>query len=84
MDLENNDGAYQFLPEWNDSQPILFGQLNSDITFQRGDLIDQWTATFEDKVTDERGIILIRFAPRFWGDIIEFEVLLNPIPIDDF
>lgn len=47
-------------------------------------MIDQWTATFEDKATDERGIILIRFAPRFWGDIIEFEVLLNTIPIDDF
>lgn len=33
LDIENNEGAYQFLPEWNDSQPAVFGQLNSDITF---------------------------------------------------
>lgn len=64
--------------------PSIYGQLNQDITFQRGDLVDQWTVTFENKETDERGIVLVRFAPRFWGDIIEFEVLLNTVPIDDF
>lgn len=29
-------------------------------------------------------MINIRFAPKFWNEIIEFEVLLNPINVDDF
>jgi len=29
-------------------------------------------------------MVNIRFAPKFWNEIIEFEVLLNPISIDDY
>ena len=29
------------------------------------------------------GFIKIRFSPKFWDEIIEFDVELNPIPIDD-
>ena len=29
------------------------------------------------------GFIKIRFSPKFWGEFIEFDVELNPIPIDD-
>jgi hypothetical protein len=25
----------------------------------------------------------VRFAPEFWGEFIEFDVELNPIPIED-
>jgi hypothetical protein len=28
LDLEDNEGAYQFLPEWNDTMPSTYGQLN--------------------------------------------------------
>ena len=45
--------------------------------------MQQWSIKFENKENDERGIIKVRFAPEFWGEFIEFDVELNPIPIDD-
>jgi hypothetical protein len=29
-------------------------------------------------------MINIRFSPKFWNEIVEFEVLLNPINVDDW
>ena len=29
------------------------------------------------------GFIKIRFSPKFWDELIEVDVELNPIPIDD-
>jgi len=84
MDLEYSEGHYIFLPEWNSPEPKLFGQLNKEIIYQRGNLIEQWVITFEDPDKDEQGFINIRFSPKFWNEIIEFEVLLNPINVDDF
>jgi hypothetical protein len=45
--------------------------------------VQQWSIKFDNKENDERGIIKVRFAPEFWGEFIEFDVELNPIPIDD-
>lgn len=84
LDMEYSEGHYIFLPDWNNSLPKNFGKLDKEITHQRGDLIEQWIVTFEDKVKGEQGMINIRFAPKFWNEIIEFEVLLNPINIDDY
>lgn len=73
-----------FMPEWSDRLPHNYGQLNTDITYQKGSLVEQWTITFEDVDKSEFGIFVIRFSPKFWNEIIEFEVLLNPINVDDF
>lgn len=80
---EKSEGAYAFLPEWDDAAPKLFGQIGQEVSYQKGELIEQWTSVFEDKASDERGILVVRFAPQYWNELIEFEVLLNPIPIDD-
>ena len=73
-----------FMPEWSDQLPKNFGKLNKEITYQKGNLIEQWVVTFEDIDKSEFGMFVIRFAPKFWKEIIEFEVLLNPISVDDF
>lgn len=72
------------MPEWYDPLPKNFGTLNKEITYQHGDLLEQWVITYENIEKNEQGIINIRFAPKFWNEIIEFEVLLNPINVDDF
>jgi hypothetical protein len=37
---------------------------------------------FQNK-EDEMAFVKIRFSPKHWKDIIEFDVEMNPIPIDD-
>ena len=36
FDEESSDGAYIFLPEWNDSQPHLFSKIDHDIVYEKG------------------------------------------------
>lgn len=84
FDVEGSEGHYIFMPEWYDPLPKNFGILNKEITYQHGDLLEQWVITYENIEKNEQGIINIRFAPKFWNEIIEFEVLLNPINVDDF
>jgi hypothetical protein len=47
-------------------------------------LIEQWVVNYEDPENNEQGLINIRFSPKFWNEIIEFEVILNPINVDDY
>jgi hypothetical protein len=51
--------------------------------------LEQWTIFFKDKdksktkPVKEQYIIKVRFSPEL-SELIEFEVELNPIPVDDF
>lgn len=79
-----SEGHYLFLPDWNETQPQSYSQINDDIIYQKGNNIEQWTIFFTGNSTDEKAIIKIRYAPTFWGkNTIEFEVELGPIPITD-
>lgn len=51
--------------------------------YQKGIFIEQWTIKFENTQNDERGFIKVRFSPEHFSEIIEFDVELNPIPVDD-
>jgi hypothetical protein len=45
------EGSYCFMPQWNDSKPYQFSQLNPDIVYQKGNLLEQWTVQFMDNKT---------------------------------
>ena len=46
-------------------------------------MVEQWTITYNDDQTNERAIVTVRFAPSVVKELIEFDVQLNPIPIQD-
>lgn len=50
---------------------------------QQGQFVEQWTIMFEESSAKERALINVRFAPSIIKELIEFEVELNPIPIED-
>ena len=76
------EGAYTFIPEWYDQAPKQFSNLNDDITYQSGQLVEQWSLFFKNCTTGEKAILRVRFSP-IWQDLIEFELETAPIPIDD-
>lgn len=81
----NNDweeGAYVFKPEWYDQLPHQFSSLVDDITYQSGQLLEQWSIYYKNCTTNEKAIVRVRYSPVF-QDLVEFEVELAPIPILD-
>lgn len=83
QEVEISEGVYTFLPQWDNQLPKLYGKLNQDISYQRGDLVEQTTITYQNAETKEFALVKVRFSPYF-QEVIEFEVELNPIPVDDF
>jgi len=82
MQNQDGEGHYVFMPAWDEPRPTLFSQVNQDVLYQNGKLLEQWTFNLEDTNTQERAKIRIRFSEHF-DDMIEFDVELNPIPIMD-
>lgn len=80
-DAETGEGAYLFIPEWRDPLPKKYSNLNKDVIYQQGTLVDQWTILYEDP-SGEKAILKVRLSQSF-KDLIEFEVELAPIPIAD-
>lgn len=52
-DIENSEGAYIFKPEWRDPKPHLYGKLNEEVIYEKGQNIEQWTIIFDDPSTKE-------------------------------
>jgi hypothetical protein len=72
---------------FNDSLTALpalsYSLLDSNIIYQDGLNIDQYTILFHNDTSKEQAIVNIRFSPKFFKEIIEFEVELNQLPISD-
>lgn len=77
-----SEGMYSFIPEWNNQMPKQYSTLNDDITYQAGQLVEQWSLFFKNEKTNERGILKVRHSP-LWQDLVEFELETTSIPIDD-
>jgi hypothetical protein len=77
-----SEGAYTLRPEWYDQMPHSYSNLDEDITYQEGSMLQQWTILYHNKTTEERAIITIRFAP-YVTDFIEIDVALTPVPVKD-
>lgn len=81
-DYESSEGNYLFKPEWRKPFPVKYGNLIEDVIYQRGLLLEQWTIIYDDKESQEKGIIKVRLSQSF-KEFIEFDVELAPLPIID-
>lgn len=73
----NGDGSYVFLPEWRHPLPLGFGKLDTNVVYERGQFLDQWTIMYNNNETDEKALIKIRKSD---SELIEFDVELAPLP----
>ena len=81
------EGAYVFNPEWEGPNgetqyAYQYSNLDSNVVFQQGINVDQYTILFNNETTKEQAVVKIRFSPQFFEEIIEFEVELNSIKYD--
>ena len=84
MKRQGNEGAYTFRPEWegpnNTHYHYPYSQLDTDVLYQQGANLDQYTLIFNNQSTQEQAVIRVRFSPKFFEEMIEFEVEMNSIP----
>lgn len=78
LDKEPSEGAYVFKPEWRSPLPTKYGKLSEDVVYQKGALLEQWTISLNDPVSDERAIIKVRKSEVF-SELLEFDVELAPV-----
>ena len=83
LNNQPSEGAYTFRPEWYDQMPHNYSNLDEDITYQTGKMLEQWTILYHNSETEERAIITVRFSPLVMLDMIEMEVQLAPVPVKD-
>jgi hypothetical protein len=79
------EGAYVFLPEWEkDTKQFLyeFSQLDSNILYEGGKNIEQYTIRFNSTTTKEQAMLKVRFSPKHLSEIVQFQVELNGVQID--
>lgn len=82
LNNEWEEGAYVFKPEWYDQMPHQYSSLVDDITYQSGQIVEQWSIFYKNCTTGEKAIVRARYSPAF-QDLVEFEVELAPVPIAD-
>lgn len=82
LNNEWEEGAYVFKPEWYDQMPHQYSSLVDDITYQAGQIVEQWSIFYKNCTTGEKAIVRARYSPAF-QDLVEFEVELAPVPIAD-
>jgi hypothetical protein len=83
-----SEGAYTLRTETNNNDtfvlpPKSYSQLDTNVVFQDGLNIDQYTILFHNDTTNEQAIVKVRFSPRFFKEIIEYEVELNSISLQE-
>ena len=80
FDLEESEGPYIFKPDWRNPLPNIYGKLDTNVVYERGQFLDQWTVVLNDETKNERAIIKIRKSE---SELIEFDVELAPLSIED-
>lgn len=81
LEMERSEGRFILLPEFKTPLPQQFSEVNADVMYQKGNMIEQWTITY-DKSNEERALVKVLFSEHMKG-LIEFNVELNTIPIKD-
>jgi len=81
LQLERSEGGLLFMPDYKTPLPQQFSEVNQDVIYQKGNMLEQWTIIY-DKSNEERAMLKVLFSEHFKG-LIEFDVELNTIPISD-
>jgi len=66
------EGAYVFGPMFDQPLPHQYSKLDQDVLFQKGNLVDQWTITYDNSNGGppvpgryEQAIVKVRFSETF-------------------
>ena len=60
-----------------------YGKIDPEVTLEKGFFIDQWTIKVKEPIRQQFAMIKVRFCPSGQlGELIEFDVELNGVPID--
>lgn len=66
-----SEGAYTLRPEIDDDRksftPYTYSQLNSDVIYQDGVNLDQYSIIFNKKDSHEQAIVNMRFSPKYFS-----------------
>jgi hypothetical protein len=81
LQLERSEGPLLFMPDYKTPLPQQFSEVNQDVVYQKGNMLEQWTIIY-DKSNDEKAMVKVLFSEHLKG-LIEFNVELNTIPISD-
>lgn len=81
LELERSEGRFILLPEFKTPLPQQFSEVNQDVMYQKGNMVEQWTITY-DKSNEERAMVKVLFSEHLKG-LIEFNVELNTVPVKD-
>jgi hypothetical protein len=80
-----SEGAYTLRTEWegnqNEQLAHTYSKAPSNIIHEEGANLEEFTMVFDKKQSKEQAIIKVRFSPKYFEQIIEYEVELNAIPI---
>ena len=68
------EGAYLLFPSKLHSDP--YSRISSDVAYEQGKIIEQWTIKYFDSEKQEYAMLKVRFSPNF-KDVIEFDVELS-------
>jgi len=58
------EGAYLFKVDMDYLKPFQYGTIDSDVVFEKGQLLDQWTLYFKNATTNEFAIVKVRYSER--------------------
>lgn len=76
-----SEGAYTLRPEIDDDRKSFrtyqYSQINKDIIYQDGVNLDQYTIIFNKQESHEQAVVNLRFSPKFFSQLIEFDVEMN-------
>ena len=65
IEKEHPEGAYVFLPKPDDPLPKPYGQVDDEVLYQKGLLLEQWTISYKAMTLAgaEVAIIKVRHSP---------------------
>jgi len=78
------EGAYVLRPEWENGfnqYSYQYSSLDTNVVYQQGKNLDQYTIVFNNATLQQQGVVTVRFSPKYFQELIEFEVELNGIPL---
>lgn len=82
LEYEKSENALTFVPQFDDSLPKQYSEVNKDVSYQKGNFMQQWTILFDNPLSEERATVSVRYS-EFLKEFIEFDVEVNSIPMED-
>lgn len=85
MKSQLSEGAYTIRTEWegndNEQNAHPYSRILTNVVHEEGANLDQYTLVFNKEKAKEQAIVKVRFSPKYFEQIIEYEVELNAVPI---